>query len=325
MAQQKKRSPVKTTRVKQPRTLIRSSAESRLPINGVLGWLAGGVALGLLVAFLMWNVNSSKPQDAVPVSVVNAPDYHALLIDAEDAEDVLFGSHSGVQHSSDGGRTWSQGSLLNVDAMILDSSHVDPDRIYAAGHDVFQVSRDRGETWQQVAHNLPGTDIHGFAQNPEDPGRLYAFVVGFGGWTSGDDGATWKAFGSQPQGSGALLVLASNGMALYAATDAGISRSYDHGASWDLLKNQPGKMTFFGLAVSAENPDTIYAATPVGVARSTNQGESWTMLASPNVMALAVAVSPTDERLLMVLDDEGRIYRSADGGTSWESPTDENI
>ena len=317
MAQQKKQPSVKPHHVNQPIAGTRRSVASRFS-NGFAGWLAGGVLLGLLVAFLMWNFSSSESQEALPVSVVKAPDYHALLIDAQDPEHVLFGSHSGVQHSNDGGRTWFQGSLLNVDAMILDSSQVDPDTIYAAGHDVFQVSRDRGETWQQVAHNLPGTDIHGFAQNPVDPARLYAFVVGFGGWTSSDDGVTWQAFGSQPQGSGGWLVLASNGEALYAATDAGISRSDDHGISWSLLKNQPGKMTFFGLAVSAENPDTIYAATPVGVARSTDQGESWIMLSSPNVTALAVAVSPTDERLLMVLDDEGGIYRSPDGGNTWE-------
>lgn len=326
MAYTRKRPLVKTHHVKQPGTPQRSSSsrkasrpDKRSPWR-YAGWLAVGLTLVLVVALWMWNSNSNEGQEAVPISVVDAPDYHSLLIDSEDDDTVLFGSHAGVQLSNDGGLTWSQGTLIDVDAMILASSRSDPDRIYAAGHDVFQVSRDGGTTWQEVTHNLPGTDIHGFAQNPNDPARLYAFVVGFGGWTSSDQGATWQPFGSQPPGSGSWLVLASNGDTLYAATDVGISHSDDDGTNWTLLKNQPGKMTFFNLAVSAGNPDVIYAGTPVGIVRSTNQGESWTTLPSPNVMALGIAVSPNDTGRLMVVDDEGHIYRSSDGGTTWVSP-----
>ena len=329
MAQPKKRSPANTHHVKRKqdpkvtssRTL---SLSHQHPRWHYAVWLVGGVTLGLVVAFWMWTSTSKDFQDALPISVVTAPDYHSLLIDAQDDDIVLFGSHAGVQHSNDGGLTWSQGSLVDVDAMILASSLSEPNRIYAAGHDVFQVSRDRGATWQEVTHNLPGTDIHGFAQNPNEPARLYAFVVGFGGWTSSDRGATWQPFGSQPPGGGSWLVLASNGETLYAATDVGISRSDDEGTSWTLLRNQPGKMTFFGLAVSASNPDTIYASTPVGVVRSTNQGDSWTMLPSPNVMALGIAVSQRDSGRLMVVDDEGQIFLSTDGGTTWESPPEGN-
>lgn len=314
---QHRKAPQSPARNALPRTVSRP--DQRSPWRYAI-WVAGGVIVGLLAAIWVWNLNGNEPQVAVPISSVDAPDYHALLIDPEDGDRVQFGSHAGIQNSGDGGLTWEPGTLLGVDAMILASSPVEPDRIYAAGHDVFQVSLDRGATWQEVSHNLPGTDIHGFAQHPTDPQRLYAFVVGFGGWTSGDRGATWQAFGSQPPGSGGYLVLASDGEALYAATDMGISRSRDHGTTWNLFENQPGEMTFFSLAVSAANPDFIYAGTPVGVVRSTDQGESWSLLSSPNVMVLGVAASSSNAELLMVLDDEGNIYRSTDGGETWVTP-----
>lgn len=285
-------------------------------------WVVGGVILGMLVAFWMWNTNRADGQVAVPISVIDAPDYHALLIDAETPDRVLFGSHAGIQESEDGGLTWSPGTLSGMDAMILASSPADPDTIYAAGHDVFQVSSDGGATWEEVTHDLPGMDVHGFAQHPDDPHRLYAFIVGFGGWTSSDAGATWQSFGSQPPGSGSWLVLASNGDTLYAATDAGISRSNDQGSTWRLLEAQPGKMTFFSLAVSPADPEVIYAGTPVGVVRSTDGGTSWTTIPSPNVMAVGVTVSPDDPNRLMVVDDMGQVFRSSDGGESWESPPD---
>jgi photosystem II stability/assembly factor-like uncharacterized protein len=270
------------------------------------------------MVFWMWNTNNIEQQIAVAISVVEAPDYHALLIDAETPDRVLFGSHAGIQQSDDGGLSWSPGSLIGVDAMILATSPAEPETIYAAGHDVLQVSHDRGATWSGIAHDLPGSDIHGFAQHPDDPQRLYAFIVGFGGWTSSDGGATWQPFGNQPEGSGSWLVLASNRESLYAATDVGISRSEDHGTTWTLLETQPGKMTFFNLAVSPDDPEVIYAGTPVGVVRSTDRGASWTTIPSPNVMALGVAVSPGDPGRVMVVDDEGQVFRSSDGGNTWD-------
>lgn len=286
------------------------------------GWafpIAIGVIVGVLVSWWMLTNSRSDAEAAQPIAVLDAPDYHSLLIDPQDVDHVLFGSHSGIQESRDGGFTWQTGSLLNADAMIMAASPNAPETIYVAGHDVLQASHDGGASWQPVAHNLPGTDIHGFAQSPADPQRLYAFVVGFGGLTSPDGGATWEPFGSQPPGS-SYLVLASNGTDLYAATDAGISKSSDHGASWEVLEEQPGQVTIFSLAVSADDPQAIYAGTPIGLIRSRDGGESWITVGPRGVPVLAIAVTPGDSARILILSDEGSVYRSDDGGTTWQSP-----
>lgn len=280
-----------------------------------------GVLVGSLIAWWIWGfgTGANEVATAEPIANVQAQDYHSLLVDPQDTERVLFGSHDGIQESHDGGFSWQPGALLDVDAMIMDTSPNAPETIYVAGHDVFEVSRDSGRSWQPMSHDLPGTDIHGFAQNPADPERLYAFVVGAGGFTSSDGGSSWDEFTSYPPG-GSYLVLASNGEHLFGATDAGIARSADHGATWEPLPTQPGRVTTFSLAVSADDPEVIYVGTPGGAFRTTDGGESWSMIGPPNVAVFAVAVTPGDPKRIVVLNDRGAIYRSDDGGQSWLSP-----
>jgi photosystem II stability/assembly factor-like uncharacterized protein len=282
--------------------------------------VAVGMVIGSLIAWWMWTARPGTDEVAAaqPIAIITAPDYHALLIGPVDANHVLFGSHEGTQESRDGGRTWQAGSLRGVDAMILTSSPEAPETIYAAGHDVFHVSRDGGDTWQPVTHNLPGTDIHGFAQDPEDPQRLYAFVVGAGVLTSGDGGASWAPLPTQPPG-GSYVVLAASGDELYAATDAGIASSQDRGQTWSPLETQPGKVTVLSLAVSVSDPELIYVGTPSGAFRSTDGGSSWDHIGPSGVAVLAIALAPDDAGQVLMLDDGGAVYRSDDTGITWHS------
>lgn len=297
-------------------SLRRSASRWAIPV-------AVGVLIGSLIAWWMWTARTGTDEVAAaqPIAVINAPDYHSLLIDPGDANHVLFGSHEGTQESRDGGHTWQAGSLRGVDAMILTSSPEAPETIYAAGHDVFHVSRDGGDTWQPVTHNLPGTDIHGFAQDPEDPQRLYAFVVGAGALTSPDGGASWAPLPTQPPG-GSYVVLASNGDDLYAATDTGITRSPDHGQTWSPLETQPGKVTVLSLAVSVTNPDVMYVGTPSGAFRSTDGGTSWHPVGPSGVAVLAIALTSHSPDQVLILGDRGAVYRSNDAGTTWRGGVD---
>lgn len=282
------------------------------------------IAALILFSFLVWwmmssiagNNSADTASSVQPIAALDSPDFHSLLVDPQDPEHLLFGSHAGIQESRDGGITWKDGELRNADAMQLASSPKAPETFYATGHDVFQASHDSGQTWQPVTHNLPGTDIHGFAQDTTDPRRLYALVMGAGTFTSADGGTTWQPLPTQPSGDGMHIALAASAGSLYAATDMGLMVSRDGGQSWQALPSQPSG-EIMSLAAPVSDPQLLYAGTPTGLAKSTNGGESWTNLGPESVPVLAVAVTPSDPNRVFLLSDAGAVYRSGDAGVTW--------
>lgn len=289
--------------------------------------IAIGLAVLLAVGLAGWWAVASLGDDSgdggganVPagaIARIEAPDIHSLLIDPRDPDHVLFGSHAGIQESRDGGFSWEDGTLENTDAMRMATSAQDPSTLYVAGHDVFLVSRDGGQTWQSPVHDLPGTDIHAFAQDPDDPRRLVAFVVGAGVLGSTDGGATWAPLAAQPPGD-APLDLAAGGGKLYAATGDGIVVSLDGGASWQPLPAQPAGGAA-SVTASAADPLVLYAGTPSGLSKSSDGGTTWTAVGPPGTAPVALAVAPTDPNRVLFVDRGGAVYRSDDAGATWRT------
>lgn len=297
-----------------------SEPRSRWPRWGVeLAAFAAVVAVGLLAWWLLSFRNGGDDGTgaggARPIATLESADVHSLLIDPNDADHVLFGSHAGVQESRDGGFTWQLGSLRNADAMGMGGGGEAPATFYAVGHNVFQISRDGGQTWQSAQHNLPGVDLHAFAQDSNDPLRLYTLVAGMGLFTSGDGGTTWTPLPAAPPG-GMPGALAAGPSVLYATTASGVAVTRDGGATWESLTAPPGGGVM-ALAVAAADPQTIYAATSSGLAKSTDAGASWLSIGPARIPALALAVAPSDPNRVLFVAEGGGVYRSDDGGASW--------
>jgi len=303
-----------------PRTKTRNGSTTTSDGRRGDRWFTWGVLVPLvlvLIGLLGWLASTYIQSDETdtPIATLDTPDFHSLLIDPEDSEHVLFGNHTGIQESHDGGVTWADGTLRNADAMQLTSSLDDPNTIYATGHDVLQISLDGGQTWQRQAHDLPGTDIHGFTQDRGDPQRLYAFVMDKGTFTSEDGGTTWHPLPDQPAGSGMLV--AGWGV-LYSASGPSLMASRDGGLTWQTLSTVSSGQVI-SLAVSFSDPRMLFAGTPNGIARSTDGGVTWTALGPRAIPILAVAVTPSDPNRVFALSNNGEIYRTGDGGDNWRS------
>jgi photosystem II stability/assembly factor-like uncharacterized protein len=79
----------------------------------------------------------------------------------------------------------------------------------------------------------------------------------------------------------------------------------------------PTKRTVNGFVVSPKDPRVMYATTRDGLFRSTDAGESWKSVGSGIRDVMAVTVNPREPREVYAVSTEGRLYRSADGGTTW--------
>jgi photosystem II stability/assembly factor-like uncharacterized protein len=194
---------------------------------------------------------------------------------------------------------------------------------------------------------------------PRHPNIFYIGVNNGGVWKSDDYGRTWKPlFDDQPTGSiGDLAVAPSDPNVLYVGSGEGLHRpdlsvgdgifkSTDGGATWS-HKGLDDAQQIGAVIVDPTNPNRLFVAslghpygpnTERGVFRSTNGGDSWekVLYKNENTGAMSVAFDPTNPDILYAdlwearegpwenstwIGPESGLYKSTDGGNSWQRLT----
>jgi hypothetical protein len=273
--------------------------------------------IGAIAYFLMQSDNGGDLGGASRFSAIHrfeTADYHSLAVDPDGR--ILFGHHNGVQVSADEGESWTD--LVDQptwDAMSLALDPFNPERVYLAGHNVYRVSEDSGSSWIEVETDLPSLDLHAFAASPNRKGRVYAYAMGQGLYVSDDAGQSWTLVSDVPMGTAAVAEL-PNGTLLLAATDQGILRSEDSGATWTPSRAGIDIGAIFTLRADSAG-ERIYAGTDHGVYVSIDDGETWKQTALDDIWAIGIGVDPTDPLELYVINSNGYLYRSGDGGQTW--------
>jgi photosystem II stability/assembly factor-like uncharacterized protein len=285
-------------------------------------WLIA-IGAGLIVITGLWLVFSNQQSDALqvqPISKLSTADFHSLAFSPTEPETVFFGHHNGLLVSHNGGKDWEPATLENADAMALALPPSDPQIMYAAGHEVFFKSLDGSKSWESVSTNLPGLDIHGFTVNPEAGDRVYAHVVGFGIFGSQDGGNNWTLLSANASPSTFNLTVGENADTLNAAaTQAGLWKSQDNGRTWKAVERLPGNGAVAIAYVPANK--RLYVTTVgdlAGLYASDDNGQSWKALGL-NGTFLAIAISPLDPGHIIVVNDQGEVFASRDGGVSWSN------
>ena len=213
--------------------------------------------------------------------------------------------------------------------------------------------------WQFVGPTSIGGRIVDIAVDPVAADTIYVAAATGGIWKSTDKGAqftsTWPA--TNPQSMGAL-VITSNGT-LFAGTGesnpgggsityggSGVYRSVDGGATWQLV-GLTNSGAIGRLAVDPTDPLHIFAAAAGdlfnpggerGVYESTDGGSTWSLVLSGDnttTGAVDLAIDPLNpNRVFAAMWDHLRepnlrryggvgsgLYRSTNGGTTWERLT----
>ncbi len=104
-----------------------------------------------------------------------------------------------------------------------------------------------------------------------------------------------------------------------AATSGGIYRTTNHGTSWTLIR-ATAVPAYVSIAVNPANPDQILV-TGVGALRSTDRGLTFTQLfpAGSHSGSLFSAAFSRDGFYAWLVEDDGEVRRSTDGGATWQS------
>jgi photosystem II stability/assembly factor-like uncharacterized protein len=283
-----------------------------LILQGATLLLAGGATVFALLTNGLTPREPPTPVAPIAHGLPNTPDYHGLLVAADDPRRLLLGTHDGVYESLNGGQTWEKTTLAGSDAMSLAAA---PDStVWAAGHEVLAMSNDGGATWSSVApQGLPSLDIHAFATDPADSHDLYAAVAGEGLYRSTDRGGRFELVSDEVGPSLVSLGFTTDGELLASDSERGLLSSTDGGRSWERLMS----IRLLGLSVNPNDPGTILAAGP-GVLRSWDSGRSFQQVLDIAQGASSVAWAPSDTDVGYALGRDGLLYQTVDRGTTWE-------
>lgn len=128
---------------------------------------------------------------------------------------------------------------------------------------------------------------------------------------------------------------------LYIATaSGGIFRSHDRGLTWEPIFDEATRLSIGDIAIAPSNPQIIYAGTGEanasatdgayfgdGIYKSDDAGDTWTNIGLPESNHIGrIVVDPTNQDRVFVAatgelygkNNERGIYRTTNGGSSWE-------
>jgi photosystem II stability/assembly factor-like uncharacterized protein len=282
---------------------------------------------------------------------------------AEDNEVVAGGHQNWVVASSDGGASWRR---LDTKA-LASAADKEPliSKVWGSGdhrvvigfeNDVVGVSHDRGATWTKVVLPIPDGPTE-YADQPRalwgagkdvyvstEPGALGKQVSVF---VSHDDGATWKVSLQLPAtGTNNTFYAISgtrDGGEVYAAgyigSKAGLYRTRDRGASWQVV-HVPGDVDM-AEAIAVVGPGELYAHFGIDdqgknvrdhtIAHTRDGGQTWARMPVKYLGPAAdiagdnwwepyeVAVAP-DHTLYVSLHGRqtAMLESTRDGGKTWK-------
>lgn len=161
-------------------------------------------------------------------------------------------------------------------------------------------------------------------------------TLGAGIWRSPNGGANWQRarLGDGYQGDKSVYGFAvhpKDPAVIYAAGGDGVYLSRDRGANFDRLDSPMNGMRVWRVVVDPVEPDTVFAGTcPAAVFRSRDGGAQWRNVCNdfaeecmnvgtPRITALAV--DPSDHRIVWAGAEVDGVRMSTDGGDTWTRVT----
>lgn len=202
-----------------------------------------------------------------------------------------------------------------IDSLAV--TNTDPPAVYAAAFDggVF-ASGDRGQTWTPADRGLPPDVGCEIVAAPAPVPTLYA-ACGDGLFKTTNGGALWIQLdldNAMPP-----IIAPSDGRVLYMPHHGAIVRSANGGQQWEQLAPSLDRGCGW-LAVHPSDPLVLFCLND-WIVTSRDGGVTWAPLSkapAANIEASALAVHPSDGSTILVGAADGRMFRTTDGGRTWQ-------
>ncbi len=269
------------------------------------------------------------------------------------ASSTYEGLYGGVFVSNDGGLQWAlranEEALHGRNLDSLTASVGNAGVVFAASEDAILKSADGGKIWLPVSeprliaprsaaragHTAPAIHtserihIHALRAVQSDKDKFVLFAgTDAGLFRSSNSGTSWepvKAAGLTGEPVLALYAPPNNAPRLAARTSSGLYVSEDSGRTWQAAQ-LPNGYYIYDVALPVERDIAILAATSRGVLQSTDQGEHWKLVTKgvPAATVDSIRFNPSEEREAFLVQ-YGNVYRTQDGGDSWQAFSNEGL
>jgi len=242
-----------------------------------------------------------------------------LAISPSDPHHLLLGTDSGLLRSRNGGRDWqSEAPAVLVGSVFAAAFHADGVRALAStSQGVFGT--DDGVTWRRTPlakDALPARAIFTGA------GGL-VYVAGANGlWRSDDAGLSWVAQSDGlPDGPvSTLLVAAPEQDRMWVVVGGRLWSRPEKEGLWAASDEGMPEGRIETVTSSPDNAARLWAVAADQLYRSDDRGRSWASvgrpLPEPNTAVRGISVA-SDQSAIVLTTHRG-LYRSADGGGTWE-------
>jgi hypothetical protein len=274
---------------------------------------------------------------------------------------ILAGTDAGLLRSVDGGTSWE--TLLPGDVRVVAPDPADPRRLFAGLQPATAWrSDDGGATWRELTglgsaeeragwhlpgatplETLPLARVSAFAFDPAEPAVVYAGIEIGGIYRSDDGGDSWRACNEDLSSLDVhrLVPHPLEPETIFAATETGVYRSVDRGASWEGRPFETGAgytRALLALAPDAADDRFVLLAGPAEVdpwgwaeeadgarcrlVRSVDDGATWRPLTFglPDFfegLIATIVADPADPHSLVLGSWDGRVFASRDRGLNW--------
>lgn len=199
------------------------------------------------------------------------------------------------------------------------------------------TTTDAGESWLNLTPDLPNLAIASLAMAPSNPDVIYAgtgegffnvdAIAGAGIFKSTDRGNTWVqlpaiATDRRFRYVNRMIIEPSNENVVLAATNTGIYRTADGGASWEEVYEGEGRVQQIEFQ-PGNFAVQLATVNGLGVIKSTDVGRTWTLhregLLGGARSELAFAPSQPNRVYLAVQNGgDSDLYMSLDTGETWQ-------
>ncbi len=272
-------------------------------------------------------------------SNISGLDVSDMAFDSATSQTIyLSATNEGLWESQDGAGSWRQ-ILSKIIVYDFYVSPTDNKTMYAVGiydgHGKIVRSEDGGTSWTELYNEASaGNSVNTIAINPMNPQNIFAGLNDGTILQSIDGGTNWQVANTISDQILEMRYQSANRLYVFSRND-GLAESTDGAKTWTSIvkplssSSTYNAATFESTSISSylkwamdpATPGIFFVTTNQGLYKTTDNGNHWALvnlpLNSQNQEPRAIAFA--NGGMLVYTSIGTTVYRSIDGGNSWQS------